>query len=209
MIDRLLPASFMVIGGMSARVRLDVARARSPRPIPWRCSSATTPRTCTAPSSRGTTSRPAWRCSSLGNCSSAHQYIADLVRADGRPCGAQVPPAALATFAHGGRPRHRHWRSASPGQSSPRARPPEWLTIPERGLYTGVAIFGAVGSGKTSACLHPFARQLFELARDESRAARGGAGPGSEGRCLPRHPPDADRAGPATRTTSSCRLTAG
>ena len=38
---------------------------------------------------------------------------------------------------------------------------PEWLTIPERGLYTGVAIFGAVGSGKTSACLHPFARQLF------------------------------------------------
>ena len=38
---------------------------------------------------------------------------------------------------------------------------PEWLTIPERGLYTGVAIFGAVGSGKTSACMHPFARQLF------------------------------------------------
>ena len=29
---------------------------------------------------------------------------------------------------------------------------PSWLTIPERGLYTGVAIFGAVGSGKTSAC---------------------------------------------------------
>ena len=38
---------------------------------------------------------------------------------------------------------------------------PEWLTIPERGLYTGVAIFGAVGSGKTSACLHPFACQLL------------------------------------------------
>ena len=38
---------------------------------------------------------------------------------------------------------------------------PEWLTIPERGLFTGVAIFGAVGSGKTSACLHPFARQLL------------------------------------------------
>ena len=28
---------------------------------------------------------------------------------------------------------------------------PEWLMIPERGLSTGVAIFGAVGSGKTSA----------------------------------------------------------
>ena len=38
---------------------------------------------------------------------------------------------------------------------------PSWLTIPERGLYTGVAIFGAVGSGKTSACMHPFARQLL------------------------------------------------
>ena len=34
---------------------------------------------------------------------------------------------------------------------------PSWLTVPERGLYTGVAIFGAVGSGKTSACMHPFA----------------------------------------------------
>ena len=38
---------------------------------------------------------------------------------------------------------------------------PSWLTIPERGLYTGVAIFGAVGSGKTSACMNPFARQIL------------------------------------------------
>ena len=38
---------------------------------------------------------------------------------------------------------------------------PEWLMIPERGLSTGVAIFGAVGSGKTSACMHPVARQLL------------------------------------------------
>ena len=37
----------------------------------------------------------------------------------------------------------------------------EWLTIPERGLSTGVAIFGAVGSGKTSACMPPFTRQLL------------------------------------------------
>ena len=37
---------------------------------------------------------------------------------------------------------------------------PEWLTIPERGLYTGVAMFGAVGSGKTFACLHPVALVL-------------------------------------------------
>ena len=38
------------------------------------------------------------------------------------------------------------------------SRNPKWLTIPERGLYTGVAIFGAVGSGKTSACMRPFAQ---------------------------------------------------
>ena len=50
---------------------------------------------------------------------------------------------------------------------------PGWLLIPERGLYTGVAIFGAVGSGKTSACMHPFARQLlgWQATNPEKRAA--------------------------------------
>ena len=50
---------------------------------------------------------------------------------------------------------------------------PDWLVIPERGLYTGVAIFGAVGSGKTSACMHPFARQLlgWQAKNPELRAA--------------------------------------
>ena len=50
---------------------------------------------------------------------------------------------------------------------------PSWLTIPERGLYTGVAIFGAVGSGKTSACMHPFARQLlgWQAENPQMRAA--------------------------------------
>ena len=50
---------------------------------------------------------------------------------------------------------------------------PSWLTIPERGLYTGVAIFGAVGSGKTSACMHPFARQLlgWQAVNPQLRAA--------------------------------------
>ena len=53
------------------------------------------------------------------------------------------------------------------------SRTPEWLTIPERGLYTGVAIFGAVGSGKTSAGMHPFARQLlsWQASNPERRAA--------------------------------------
>ena len=50
---------------------------------------------------------------------------------------------------------------------------PSWLTIPERGLYTGVAIFGAVGSGKTSACMHPFAKQILSWQADnpQRRAA--------------------------------------
>ena len=50
---------------------------------------------------------------------------------------------------------------------------PDWLVIPERGLYTGIAIFGAVGSGKASACMHPFARQLlhWQATNPERRAA--------------------------------------
>ena len=44
---------------------------------------------------------------------------------------------------------------------------PEWLTLPERGLFTGIAIFGAVGSGKTSACMHPYARQIFHWRADD------------------------------------------
>ena len=50
---------------------------------------------------------------------------------------------------------------------------PSWLTIPEKGLYTGVAIFGAVGTGKTSACMYPFAEQLlgWQAGDPERRAA--------------------------------------
>lgn len=44
---------------------------------------------------------------------------------------------------------------------------PRWLMIPERGLYTGVAILGAIGSGKTSGCMYPFAEQILAYrARD-------------------------------------------
>ena len=35
-----------------------------------------------------------------------------------------------------------------------RAPSPSWLTIPERGLYTGVMVLGAVGTGKTSASMY-------------------------------------------------------
>ena len=46
---------------------------------------------------------------------------------------------------------------------------PRWLTIPERGLYTGMLICGAIGSGKTSACMRPFARQLLGWQAGDSR----------------------------------------
>ena len=52
------------------------------------------------------------------------------------------------------------------------SRNPSWLVIPERGLYTGVAIFGAVGSGKTSVCMHPLAQQI--LSRQAANPQRRG-----------------------------------
>jgi hypothetical protein len=38
---------------------------------------------------------------------------------------------------------------------------PQWLVIPERGLFTGIAILGAVGSGKSSCCMFPYAEQIL------------------------------------------------
>ena len=46
---------------------------------------------------------------------------------------------------------------------------PSWLVIPVRGLFTGVLIFGAVGSGKTSACMYSFARQILSWQTDRSQ----------------------------------------
>ena len=51
---------------------------------------------------------------------------------------------------------------------------PQWLVIPERGLYTGIAILGAVGSGKTSCCMYPFANQILGY-QSHDRAKRIGA----------------------------------
>ena len=42
-----------------------------------------------------------------------------------------------------------------------RVAQPTWLTIPRRGLHTGVMILGAVGTGKTSACMYPYVEQLL------------------------------------------------
>ena len=45
--------------------------------------------------------------------------------------------------------------------STERASEPRWLVIPERGLYTGMVIVGAIGTGKTSACMYPYVEQLL------------------------------------------------
>ena len=64
------------------------------------------------------------------------------------------------------------------GESHHRVKPepssqPRWLLIPERGLYTGVAVVGAIGSGKTQALILPAMRQLFAY---RARADRGWKG---------------------------------
>ena len=52
------------------------------------------------------------------------------------------------------------------GETHHRTKPvesenPDWLLLSEKGLFTGVAVVGAIGTGKTSACMQPFAEQLF------------------------------------------------
>jgi len=54
------------------------------------------------------------------------------------------------------------------------AEAPYWLTIPERGLFTGIAIFGAVGSGKTSCCMFPFAEQILAYKANDTAKRIGG-----------------------------------
>jgi TraM recognition site of TraD and TraG len=53
-------------------------------------------------------------------------------------------------------------------QLIPKAVPsPRWLSIPEPGLYTGIAVFGSIGSGKTAALILPAMRQLFSYRSDD------------------------------------------
>jgi hypothetical protein len=51
---------------------------------------------------------------------------------------------------------------------------PYWLSVPERGLFTGIAIFGAVGTGKTSCCMYPFAEQILAYCASNSEKKIGG-----------------------------------
>jgi hypothetical protein len=51
---------------------------------------------------------------------------------------------------------------------------PRWLVIPERRLFTGIAILGAIGSGKTASCMYPFAGQILAYrAQDPDRRIGG------------------------------------
>lgn len=59
-----------------------------------------------------------------------------------------------------------------PVDAQPVARP-SWLSLPSGGLFTGVAVVGAIGSGKTASCMRPFARQLFGWQAGTERAMGG------------------------------------
>ena len=62
---------------------------------------------------------------------------------------------------------HHHTASGP----SPR---PQWLTVPQRGLYTGIMVLGAVGTGKTSACMYPYVDQLLRWkSHDDARKIGG------------------------------------
>ncbi len=51
---------------------------------------------------------------------------------------------------------------------------PRWLVIPDRGLFTGIAVFGAIGTGKSTGCMYPFAKQLLSYrAQDKDRRVGG------------------------------------
>ena len=51
---------------------------------------------------------------------------------------------------------------------------PRWLVSPERGLFTGIAIVGAVGSGKTASCMYPFAEQILAYRAEDLDRRIGG-----------------------------------
>ena len=51
---------------------------------------------------------------------------------------------------------------------------PRWLTIPERGLFTGTVILGAVGSGKTATAMYPFAEQILAFKASDQEHKIGG-----------------------------------
>ena len=148
--------------------------ARFPRPIPWR-SSCPIPHPERVSRRRRVVLRGARR-GGVPRRPISHQHIPDLVRPDGRPCGAPVPPAALAPFAFGGWAGDRRRRGPSPGQShrepgSRMADDPGAGPLYRRGDLRGRRVRQDVR------VYAPVRAPALRLASDESRAARGGACP--------------------------------
>ena len=65
------------------------------------------------------------------------------------------------------------WRSASSTETDT-FETPFGSTIPERGCSRGIAIFGAIGSGKTSCAMYPFAEQILAYKADDEEKRIGG-----------------------------------
>src|SRR5258708_4957716 len=51
---------------------------------------------------------------------------------------------------------------------------PRWLVLPGRGLFAGIAVLGAVGTGKTSGCMYPFGEQLLASRAGDAAKRIGG-----------------------------------
>lgn len=88
-----------------------------------------------------------------------HVYKSDL----------ELNPGALPPYPD---PRTRKELSLILGEIHSRLLPsasalPSWFAVPERGLYTGIASFGSIGSGKTYGLILPAMRQLFAYKADD------------------------------------------
>jgi hypothetical protein len=105
-------------------------------------------------------------CSMLFSLLYVHLYRRETVTADG----------ALPSYES---PATRRKLSFVLGEVHHQLRPepssaPIWLEIPERGLYTGIAVIGSIGSGKTQGVILPAMRQLFAYrAQDPARRLSG------------------------------------
>jgi len=87
-----------------------------------------------------------------------------VARWDRKPAYQPLPPYPA--------PEHRQGLFLLLGEQHHRTAPtraavPSWLTVPERGLYTGTLIVGAIGSGKTTACMYPYVEQLLAYRADD------------------------------------------
>ena len=100
--------------------------------------------------------------------SSLYIYFASRKKTTGEICLPQYPEVAGRERLYVVIGEVHHAKRPEPVEN------PRWLVIPDRGLYTGIAIFGAIGTGKTTGCMYPFAKQLLHYrAHDKIRRVGG------------------------------------